>query len=144
MRTKLFSSNQKGQATVEMALATIVFAALMLVLGDTVGICYNWVCLQYAVNEGARFGSLGKTSSEITNQVTTVAQALGVRTAVAVSFKDSAGGNTPGAPLTFTNLTAQTNVTLNPVSSVILQITGSHPVNYLVTAQALTRNEAIS
>ena len=141
MRTKPFASDQKGQATAELALTIPIFLAFMLVLGDMVGICYNWVCLQYAVNEGARFGSLGKSSGSIEAKVADVARALGVKTEVAVSLTDSVGGSTPGAPLTFSYLIAQTTIRLNPLSNLFLQVAGDYSGNYVVTAQALTRNE---
>ncbi len=140
MKLKAYSSRQNGQAAVEFALSVLIFLAFLLVLGDMGRICYNWVGLQYAVNEGARFGSLGNSSGAIASKVTTVAGGLGIKN-VDVSFADSAGGATPGAPLTFYKLIGQTTVTLNPLSALLTKITGNNSGNYIVNVQALTRNE---
>ena len=55
--------NKKGQATIEMAFTMLFFLVALFVLADLTRITYNWMVLQFAVNEGARFGSLGRTDS---------------------------------------------------------------------------------
>ena len=144
--TRRMAQNSKGQATVEFVLAFVLFLTFMVVLADMTRVCYNWVSLQYAVNEGARFGSLGLTSggldhqTSVQNKVISVARSLGVQ-GVGVSFSDAQGRNTTGAPLTFFRLKAQKTVTLNPVSDLILKISGDYHGDYTVTAESITRNE---
>ena len=141
---------QKGQSTVELALTILIFLAMMVVLADMVKICYEWVSLQFAVNEGARFGSLGETSGSLDREasieakVVEIAGNLGVSN-VTVSFVDDTGGGTPGAPLTFYRLQAQTPVSLNPVSNLLLSFVGNYANQvYNVTAETLIRNEPFS
>ena len=134
--TKRVRLGQKGQGAVEFALTVLIFLAFMVVLSDMVRICYNWVCLQYAVNEGARFGSLGQTSADITKKVTDIASSLGVKNAQ-VSV-----GDLGSTPLSFSRLEASTDITLNPVSDLILGITGKYNSKpYHVTADTMVRNE---
>ena len=126
-------------------MASLVFFAFMIVLTDMVRICYNWVSLQYAVNEAARFGSLGSSgggsrASAITDKVVDIAGRLGVHD-VDVSFTDEAGGGTPGGGLSFYELQAQTLIVLNPISGVIFRITGDFSGTYEVTAKTIIRNE---
>lgn len=89
-------SCQKGQGAIEFAMALIVFLAFMFVMTDMVRICLNWVSLQYAVNEGARFGSLisSDRDSSITSRVQEIAAHLGM-TGVNVTF-ESNGTSTSG------------------------------------------------
>ena len=132
--------NERGQSMVELALVIVIFLAVILVLGDMVRICYNWVSLQYAVNEAARLGSVDQDSSAVSAKITTITDTFGVRN-VTVSFLNDQGSATPGAALSFFTLTARTPVVLNPVSGVILSITGDYSGTYNVAAQTVIRNE---
>ena len=131
---------KKGQGTVEFALAVFVFFAFMVVLTDMVRICYNWVCLQYAVNEAARIGSVSAPAgtdraSVVSTEVTRIATHLGVKN-VTIAFSDSGGSS-----LGFFELQAQSPIVLNPLSGLILKIAGDFDGTYIVTAETLIRNE---
>lgn len=137
--------NRRGQAAVEFTLAFVIFIVFMIVLSDMVRICHRWVSLQYAVNEAARYGSLGSTGpggrdAAIEQKVVDIADSLGVH-GVVVTFLDDAGSASPGAPLTFYRLVAQTPVILNPLSSYVMAVTGDISGEYQVTAEAVIRNE---
>ena len=148
MRNNLRNS-ERGQATVELALTIFIFLAFILVLADMVRICYHWVSLQYAVNEGARFASLGSTTGELDRsasieaKIVEVAADLGVQD-VSVTFQDDTGGGSAGTPLSFLKVQAMTPVTLNPLSGLLLKISGNYSGIYDVFAETYIRNEAFS
>ena len=128
-----FPFNRKGQGAVEFAISFIVFLAFMVVLTDMVRICYNWVCLQYAVNEGARLGSVDSTV-DIKAKVSSIAAGLGLNTTNLTVTTDSSPG-------VLNELQATEPITLNPVSSLIYGITGTYSQSYNVTATTIIRNE---
>ncbi len=134
--------SQKGQAALEVAFAILLFLGAMTVMTDMVRICHRWVSLQYAVNEGGRYGSLGPRNgkTDIEAKIHEVASQIGIQ-GVSVHFKDESGSMTAGDPLTFLHLSAQAPVVLTPISALLMQFTGDYSGTYSVTAETLTRNE---
>ncbi len=138
---------KKGQATIEMSITILFFLVALFVLGDLTRIGYNWMILQYAVGEGARLGSLGKTDPacsgasdvrgcSIDKKVTDVAHDLGVD-GVTVQF----GTTGTGGSLDFFTLVASRTVTVNNFTGVFLSIAGAHGGAYIVKAGTVVRNE---
>ena len=137
MSLKKLRSNL-GQGSVEFAVTCIFYFFLIFWIIDAVGICYNWVSLQFAVNEAARNNSMGY---DAVSKAQGIATSLGIP-ATNVEILDSTGTPVTGAgdPLTFVRLRVRNTVTLNPVSSAMLHIVGvSRPIN--VAVEALIRNE---
>ncbi|GEM_PF-1847360 len=141
--------SESGQAAVESAFSLLFFLAFLLVLADVSRICYNWVCLQYAINEAARYGSLGKKDGHenreqaIEKKVEDKAEELGLRD-VKVTMIDKDGGATAGLPMTFYRLQAETKVKLTPLSEILAQLAGDVSGNWRVTVETLVRNEPFS
>ena len=127
---------KKGQGTVEFALAVFVFFALMLVLIDMVRISYNWVSLEYAVNEAARIGSVSASTTDVQAEVVEIASRLGVNTEN-ITFSTGGSASSSG----FYELQAQVPIVLNPLSGLLLKIAGNYDRNWTVTAETLIRNE---
>ena len=139
--------HKKGQATIEFAFALAFVAAFLLALTDMTRIFYNWMVLQYATNEGARYGSLGATSSDgttreqaISNLVTQTAQNLGI-TLCSVTLTDEGGGSSAGAPSTFFTLKTTSDLTLSPLTGLLLAAVGDYGGTYSMTAVTVIRNE---
>ena len=128
---------QKGQATIEYAFAALFFFAFLLFITDMVHIGYSWVTLQFAVNEGARYASLGQSggnrSSEIEAKVIEVASGLGVND-VSVNFINDS--------ISISEVEASTTINLNPLSDVILNFGGNYNRTYQIVANTAVRNEA--
>ena len=146
MKSRL-SLDNKGQATIEIAITILFFLVTLFVLGDLARIGYNWMILQYAVNEGARLGSMGKTdpacsgspdvrSCSIENKVKDVASNLGVDN-VTVEF----GSTGAGGSLDFFTLVASQKLTINSFTGLFLQIAGAHGGVYTIKTGTVVRNE---
>ena len=141
----------KGQSALESAIACMFLFAFMLGMADVTRICYSWTSLQYAVNQSGRFGILGQVDegqpdreSSIRTRVVTMANNLGVPIGLGdVSFIDSDGGNTAGAPLTFFTVRAETDIGVTPVTGLFLHILGAHygDQSMHITVEAVMRNE---
>ena len=126
--------NRKGQGAVEFALSFVVFLAFMVILTDMVRVCYNWVCLQYSVNEGSRLGSVDSTV-DIPTKVKSIASSLGLdSTKITITTSNASPG-------VLNELQAVDAVTLNPISGLIFKITGNYSGTYNVTATTIIRNE---
>ncbi len=132
---------------IEMAITILFFLATLFVLGDLARIGYNWMILQYAVGEGARMGSLGKTdpgcagatdvrSCSIETKVKDVAHELGVDD-VTVSF----GATGAGDSLDFFTLVASRQVVVNNFTGLFLSVAGAHGGTFNVKAGTVVRNE---
>lgn len=129
---------QKGQATIEYAFAAIAFFAFLLIITDMVRIGYSWTTLQFAVNEGARYASLGQSggsnrSSEIEGKVIAVASSLGVN-GVSVNFINDS--------VSISEVEASTTINLNPLSNIVLNFGGNYDRTYQIVANTAVRNEA--
>ncbi len=132
---------------IEMAITILFFLVTLFVLGDLARIGYNWMILQYAVGEGARMGSLGKTDAgcagavdvrgcSIENKVVDVAHELGVDD-VTVSFGATGSGDSND----FFTLVAARDLNVNSFTGVFLMIAGAHGGTYTIKAGTVVRNE---
>ena len=137
----------KGQAMIEMSITILFFLATLFVLGDLARIGYNWMILQYAVGEGARLGSLGKTdpacseaqdvrSCSIDKKVKDVAHDLGVDD-VDVEFGPAGAGGS----LDFFTLVASRQLNVNNFTGLFFSIAGAHGGTYTIKAGTVVRNE---
>lgn len=72
--------NNRGQASVEVAIAIVFLLALLLFAWDMTMVGYNWSGLQFAVNEGLRAGAQSSSfnASEVESYTRTIAERLGI------------------------------------------------------------------
>ncbi len=133
----------RGQAGLEFFFALIVFIVMFLALGDLVRISYNWVGMQYSSNRGIRVGKTlpnsGITDQDrvnaVQNEVITRAASIGIsltNTNVNVTIN--------GAELT---VETQKDVTLGPVTGLILKFGGDHSGTYTLKVREAIRNESL-
>ena len=131
----------KGQSAVEFALVIIFFIIFLIALTDMVRICYNWVSLQYAVNEAARESSLNRNGRTL---VDTIATNLGISTAdvtlidVETNLPIAVGS---GSPLKFVKLRIHNQVLLSLPSAFVLQLMGNPKGTYDFNVETIIRNE---
>ena len=129
-------TGRRGQATIEMAFALLIFAIFMLIITDMLRIGYSWITLQYAVNEGARIASLeqglssGGRIAAVQSRVVNVAAALGIND-VSVSVNESTSVD---------EVEATTTVNLTPFSDLILNFGGNYNRTYNIVAQTAVRS----
>ena len=135
-RLKRKLAHQRGQATIEMAFALLIFGIFMLIITDMLRIGYSWITLQYAVNEGARIASLeqgfdsGGRIAAIQSRVVDVATALGINN-VSVSVDDSTS---------VAEVEATATVNLTPFSDLVLNFGGNYDRTYNIVAQTAVRS----
>lgn len=137
-------SGAKGQATVEFAFIVLIFFAFLFALFDMARICYNWSALQYSVNEGSRFGSIGnRNTAAISAQVNATAASLRIPAPAIqiLDFNNVPIVNQGSNPLVFFKLRADNVVNLNPVSAMMLALMGNRGGIYNVRAETVIRNE---
>lgn len=134
--------NQRGQGTVEMAFAIVFLLIFMFPVVDLTKIAYNWLGLQYAVNEGARVGSITTVNREntIRTKVTDIASSLNI-SPITVTFTDEEGGATAGASLEFYTLSAYRDVPISNLTSFFAKMFGNYGGTYRVLARMTIRNE---
>lgn len=131
---------RRGQATIEFTFAFLFFFAFLLIMTDMLRVCYNWITLQYAVNEGARFASLGQgmaglsRDASIEARVIEAAGNLGVNNVTVDITNDS---------LSISEVAATTTVNLTPFSEIVLNFGGGYDRNYDVVARTAVRNESL-
>lgn len=68
--------NDKGQATVELAFALVIFMVLLFAIVDFGRIFHAYLTLEHASREGARIASVGTADTDIRNRVKTTAGTL--------------------------------------------------------------------
>lgn len=68
--------NEKGQATVEMAFALVIFVLLLFAIVDFGRIFHAYLTLEHAGREGARIASLGATDTEVVDSIKASASTL--------------------------------------------------------------------
>ena len=145
-------SGRCGQSMVEFTMMLPLFLSLCFVTADTTRFCHDWAVLQFAVDEAARYGALGKKESADPNRDASIrkraqktASKLGVED-VTVKFFDRDGHETAGAAgaSSFMRVRAETILHLNPVSGIFLSWTGNYGGACEIHAEALVRNEAFA
>jgi len=108
--------NGRGQASFEVAIAVILLIALLLFAWDMTMIGYNWPGLQFAVNEGLRFGAQNTSSggADIENYTRTIAERLGISDPdVTASLSDG-----------IVSIRAQKTVHFTPLTTTVFQLSG--------------------
>ncbi len=135
-------SKTKGQSTVEFAFAIVFFIGFMLTIADIARICYTWAGLQFAVNEGARWGSVQNgisSTTDLKNKIIAKGQELRVTiNSNDITIYYPAGSRTS---LGYFTVAATSTVTLTPFSGLLLSVAGNHSGTYRVAAETLIRNE---
>lgn len=97
----------------ETAVTLVAFMAFFFMLINVGRMCYDRVALQFAVEEGARWGAKGNDdgsgrSQSIRNKTSALASALGVGS-ITVTLKDADGNDTAGAPGEFLFVSAESS-----------------------------------
>ena len=134
----------KGQSAVEFVFMITIFFAFLFALFDMAQICYNWSALQYSVNEGSRFGSIGnQTTAAISAHVRATAASLRIPAPAIqiLDFNNVPIANQGSNPSVFFKLRADNVVNLNPVSAIMLALMGNRSDTYNVRAETVIRNE---
>ncbi len=136
-------SGRRGQAMAELAVTIMVFFMFLLALADIVRIYNTWMTMQFAVNEGARWGSLGNTTTGLGRE-DSIRQHIAARMNQ-FNMPISAGDvviDPPGAPnipLALYRVSVSRNLPVSPVTAAVLGITGNNTSR--VSAEVMTRNE---
>ena len=87
--------NNKGSATVEFALVSVLFVTLMLGIVEFGLMIRSYHTLSNAVYEGARAAAVGGTVSTIQNTVVTAAYGLNMSTSNVTVFRQAGSGSNP-------------------------------------------------
>ena len=136
-------SSQKGQATVEFAITSVFFFAIVLAIFDIMHVCYCWAAAQYAVNEAARDGMLQGDNDKLQATFDDIADALRIPERTLTLRK--LGGDTtplpkPIPPLLFYELEATSTVRLT-ILGMMHTVIGLPSDSMTVTARSIVRNE---
>ena len=142
---------------IETAFMIVFFLAFVLLLSDGVKMCYDWISLQYAVNQTSRWGILGLQDSGMTHQASMIARVQQTATElglpgnqVRVRFynpSDTSGvenNSMVNSPENFLVMRADLDIT-TPFAGAFFNIVGDlGGPNFNLMAQALVRNEPFS
>lgn len=148
MKSRILS-NQRGQSVVEFAFVFIAMVILFFALAGLSIVGYNWMALQYAATEAARFGSLGKVDAgfasreeSIRARVQQITQNLGLEN-VTVVFTDEDGNDTAGSSSELFRLTISRTLQIQPAVGVMFSLAqvDSEIPSYTIQAATVIRNE---
>ena len=136
-------SEQRGQATVEFSFALLFVAAFLFVLTDISIICFDWISLQYAANEAARYGATGRhdmnaEGNALSREASILSRVQAIVPTATVSYPDGSGA---GGARQFVRLRLENTMTLSPVSHTLLQLMGNRGDSYPIRVETVVRNE---
>ncbi len=148
MTLRRLSSRANGQSMVEMAIVIPILLLLLLVIID-VGRCfYQYTWLRGTLEVASEYTAKGRKTTPGTSRLvsiqTVVAQtaAQGGIPAPTVTFVDSNGNNTPGAPSTDVRIILTDTFTPLPPTAAIMAMLGLQAMQATtLTAEKTVRNE---
>lgn len=88
--------NERGQATVELAFALVIFMLLLFAIVDFGRIFHAYLTIEHAGKEGARVASLGAPDSEVFERIKTSAATLeedDIKYSITPNYKDRKSGS---------------------------------------------------
>lgn len=139
----LFRRNRaRGQSSVEFVLIFAAFVVVFLAMTDMMKICYNWLGIQFSSNRGIRQAKMMPTTMDYEEKATLIrTKIIEVADRFGVELSDS--NIQVAVDASTISVETQKDVTLTPVSGLLLTLGGDHSGVYNLRTREVIRNAEI-